>query len=48
MKDYVTIKIEKHDHDVMKAAKKLDGVPISIQVKKLLKKEYPNMYKESK
>jgi hypothetical protein len=46
--DYVTIKVKKNDHDVMKEAKKLSGVPITRQITDLLKKEYPNMYKETK
>lgn len=44
--EYTTIKIKVHDHKVMKDAKRFKGVPISRQVTELLKKEYPNMYKE--
>ena len=46
--DYVTIKVKKYDHDVMKDAKKLKGIPITRQITDLLRKEYPNMYKEAK
>jgi len=47
-KDYATIKIKIYDHKVMKDAKKFKGVPISRQITDLLKKEYPNMYKDEK
>lgn len=46
-KSYTTIKIEDRDHQVMKDVKKLTGMPITRQITDCLKKEYPNMYKES-
>ena len=47
VKDYTTIKIKNHDHEVMKDVKKLEGIPISIQIQNLLKEKYPNMYKKA-
>lgn len=48
MKEYITIKIEAHDHKVMKDVKKLTDVALSRQIHAFLKEKYPNMYKENK